>query len=216
MSVRRGGSRALGCPARLLIITIDAILRHRMGIHAFSQTPHNIIRIARGRSRVAHTLSDGTRVQIGDPIIELHFWNEHLPRIGVDGPDLSWGRAFYRCVRRSLVDLACHVQDMPALADVVACRGELSFLLLGEPSHVSLVHRLGFDFRYLPPPTGFRGRLRRAAEQGYSWALLWAYQPASLRHRSSFPFTRAELWMSRHTLLTRYARPRPNDGSAGT
>lgn len=202
-------SRAVvwGAPLRLLVLALDALLRRVQGIYEFSQKPDCIVRIARRHSRTSRTLSDGTVVRPGDLIIELHFWNEHIPRIGGAGPDLAWGLAFYRRMRGTLVELARHVSTSPDLSTAVAFYAVLTVPLAAEgPQYARLLRSLGFDFNSPPPLRGRWQRLRNCLELGYNGLLVWAFQPNSLRDRQFLGAFRAELWISRTALLARYGK----------
>jgi hypothetical protein len=191
--------------ARRAICALDALLRHLLGIYEFSQNPDCILRISRGRSRQERVLSDGTVVHVGDPVIELHFWNEHVPRMDAAGPDLAWGLRFYRRLRRSLVSLARYTRQTPGLDDVVAFHGELWFTPEPGPQQCAAVLRaLGFDFIPRPPPTNVWQRIARFFERLHVWALIWAFNPGSLKSKRLLTIEHGELWMSRKTLLQRY------------
>lgn len=191
--------------ARWAILALDILLRNLQGIYEFSQDPDCVLRIAHGRSRGERVLSDGTAVHTGDPIIELHFWNEHIPRMDASGPDLAWGLRFYRRLRRSLVSLAHYTRQAPDLDGVVAFHGELWFTPeSGLQQYAGVLRTLGFDFIPRPPPANVWQRLARFFERLYVWALIWAFNPGSLKSKHLLTFERGELWMSRKTLLQRY------------
>lgn len=191
---------------RQAILALDALLRRLQGIHEFSQEAYCVLRIARSRSHREQVLSDGTVVHIGDPIIELHFWNEHIPPMDPEGPDLAWGLRFYRSLHSSLLDLARHVSHTPELDDVVAFHGRSSFASeMGWQRYAGALERLGFDFRPLPPSASIWERIGRFFEHLYVWALIWAFNPTSLRGKRLLAARRGELWISRTRLLERYA-----------
>lgn len=190
---------------REAIFALDALLRQLQGIHEFSQEPDCVLRIARRRSRQTRVLSDGTVVRVGDPIVELHFWNEHIPRMGLAGPDLTWGLRFYRRLRRSLLELARYASRAPEMGDVVAFRGESSLAAeVGWERYAEVLTSLGFDFNPLPPANIWQ-RIASFFEHLYVWALIWAFNPVSLRGKRLLTAGRGELWISRARLLERYA-----------
>jgi hypothetical protein len=57
------------------------------------------------REVAALMLSDGIRRRQGDPVIHLHFWNEHLPAMP-EGPSTGWANLMKRRMRHSLTTLA--------------------------------------------------------------------------------------------------------------
>ncbi len=200
--ITTAGSRLV----RQAIFALDALLRRLQSIYEFSQEPYCILCIARSRSHQERVLSDGTVVHIGDPIIELHFWNEHIPPMDTEGPDLIWGLRFYRCLRSSLLDLARYVSHTAGLDDVVAFHGQSSFASeMGWQRYAGALESLGFDFRPLPPSASIWKRVGQFFEHLYVWALIWAFNPTSLRGKHLLAARRGELWISRARLLERYA-----------
>lgn len=201
-------ARLLSPLTRRAILLIDAILRRCLGITEFSRAPDCILRLARRASHRTHQLSDGAVVHAGDPILEIHLWNEHIPHMNDAGPDLRWARAVYRRIRFSLEELARYVQTERAPAGVTALFGEASILLsLERQSMTDLLEALGFDIIVLPRPTGPGGRLKRFLDHAYNRAVIWAFQPPSARNKSVLGATRIEFWMSRQTLLGHYGSP---------
>ena len=69
---------------------VDALIRFYYGIYEFTDDPHCVLRVGLDQARAPVALSDGTRIEFGEPIGTLHFWNEHLPRYSHQGPDLGW------------------------------------------------------------------------------------------------------------------------------
>lgn len=201
-------ARLLSPLARRAILLIDAVLRRCLGIIEFSHAPDCILRVARRASHRTHRLSDGVVVQAGDPVLEIHLWNEHIPRMNDAGPDLRWARAVYRRIRFSLEELARYVQTDRAPAGLTALFGQASILLsLERQSMTDLLEALGFDIIVLPRPTGPGGRLKRFLDHAYNRAVIWAFQPPSARDKSVLGATRIEFWMSRQALLARYGSP---------
>jgi hypothetical protein len=191
-----------------LIRALDALLRRLYGITEFTADPQCLLRIARSRSPFALILSDGTPVPKGAPILDLHFWNEHIPRMGPTGPDLAWGLRFAHQTRHSLRLLAHHLATRPDLADIVALRAETSLATeIGWSRYADLARRLGFDIILLPPPTSPLGRLARLAQHLYVWALMLTFNHPSLRGKNPLAAERGQIWISRHRLLQRYAEP---------
>lgn len=191
---------------RTFIRGIDRLLRPKFGLFEYTDDPRCIIRIARSRSPRTVHLPDGTLVPAGAPVLELHFWNEHLPRIPPGGPDLAWARTFRERIQFSLEALADYLARHPELGDVVALRGETS-LSLDDNLYAAFLRRLGFTLIPLPPPSAWWKRLVRFFEHLYVWMLIWTYNPESLRGKSLRRARRVELWMSAAELLARY-RPK--------
>jgi len=64
---------------------VDAILRHRQGIEEFTDDRHCIFRISTETAGRAAILSDGAAIRPGDPLVQIHYWNEHMPVLPENG-----------------------------------------------------------------------------------------------------------------------------------
>ena len=187
---------------RALIKRFDGFLRRANGVFEFTEDEGCMFRL---QLRDAHHdihLSDGTRVAKGQPILGLHLWNERIPPVAPDGPDVAWGARLARLTIRSLRAVAAWVEARPDLADRRVLGGAT---VLIEPGRVdgsaNLIRRLGFE---VFPFENALGRFGEFWENVYTWGLMWAYSPASLRHRSLSRLRRTVIWMPVDTLLARY------------
>ncbi len=190
-------------PFRQVVFLLDAVLRRGYGILEFTQDPACIFRIERRPARRARTFTDGTVLRPGDPILVLHFWNDHLPQMPPSGPDLRWAVAFHRRLRHSLRLLARYLEENPA-REARALYGRL-FLALDAPAQARALERLGFEVDLVPPPAGLAGRLGAFLVRGYTHLLAWAYNPGSVRAAPVWRRPMLEVWMSRSTLARLYA-----------
>ncbi len=189
-------------PGRWCVFALDAIVRRASGIRALENNPDCMFRIALKPSPHAHRLADGTLVQRGDPVIELHLWNEHIPPMPQEGPDLAWARTFYTRFRHSLLTLARHMEEDPELKRALAAYGRV-FVHLGHRDPTALLlRRLGFEFYRVPDPTTVWGRIGRFFVTMYAGWLIWAYNPGSLSAVSIWEKDLLEVWMSRRHLVT--------------
>ena len=187
---------------RSAISALDTLLRRVYHVQEFTQKENCILRIALSKSDREVTLSDGTRILKGEPIGELHLWNEHIPPMAKEGPDLGWALKFYYRLTRSLEDLAEYVETEPKFKDPRAFRGETVFPMGGLVWDTDLVKQLGFDF----VRANRAGKLRRFGdfwENLYTWGLIWTFNPGSLKAKQFFRLERGQLWISRETLVNR-------------
>lgn len=191
---------------RAMVLSLERLLRRLGGVQEFTQDEECILRIALTACKKDLELSDGTQVRVGDNICELHLWNEHIPPMPLEGPDLRWGVRFYRLAVKSLRSLAaCIVADEPQ--DIVALGGQMAFLEKDDsPVLASVVAQLGFDIVNLTAQAGRWGRFAHFWENIFSWALMWTFNPGSLRGKRLLRLQRYRLWMSRRTLLQRYGQ----------
>ena len=140
-------------------------------------------------------------MRAGDPVLKLHLWNEHVPPIGPAGSDLAWAVSVRRMLIRSLRAAARWLASELGLANVRAIGGVTVLISAGgEGGSLRLMRRLGFD---VFPYRGPWGRFGEFWENLYTWGLMWAFNTASLRHKSLL--RRTEVWMSLHTFLKVWA-----------
>jgi hypothetical protein len=189
------------------VISFDHWLCRRQGMVEFSDSPSCMLRVARGVAGADITLSDGVTVAKGDPILELHFWNERIPQASTTR-GLGWGGQFGRRLLRSFGELAVAIERDPRLGDAVAVRGRLSF---AGARNRDEMRRFGHWFALETPIQARRpslaGRLYDVGEDIWQLALSYAYNPGCLRERQ-VTRVRDELWMSKATLLARHGAKR--------
>ena len=212
MSHGQGGwgrlKACLGVIGRGFVQSIDFLLRRAQGVREFSQREGCILRLSLGRAGMGQALSDGTVIRAGDPVGQIHLWNERLPLMGRAGADLAWARAFRFQFARSLEELAAYVAHEPSLAEVKAVYGEMAFTLADLEMARRFAQQMGFDFLERPGAASARGRWAQFWDNLYTLMLIWTYNPASLRGKALGQLRRYQLWISREKLLAHYARNR--------
>ncbi len=186
---------------RALVRAFDRFLCRATGVFEFCDDPECLVRLQWARAPRDLALSDGTRVRTGAPVLMLHLWNEHLPHPGADGPDLQWAARVRRMLTYSFRQVARWLAERPEAHRVEAVGGitVLAFSADGHPT--PLIRHLGFD---VFPYRRALGRFGEFWENFYTWAIMWTFNPASLRGRSLLRLRRAEIWMSREAFLRRY------------
>lgn len=187
---------------RALIRGMDALIRRVGGVFEFSTHPDCILRLQIARARHPFSLADGMNVQRDDPLLLLHLWNERVPPFDPTGPDLAWATQAYRMFRTSLGEAARWLEGQPDRIGVRAVGGATILAFSGETgAGAKVLKRLGFElFPYHNPV----GRFGEFWENLYTLALMWAYNPTSVRHRSLSRTRRTEMWMSARQFLARY------------
>ena len=189
---------------RSLIVWFDRFLRRVYGVFEFTHDPDCIFRLQLANARHDIHLSDGTVVGKGDPVLGLHFWNEQMPPMGPDGPDVAWGAHVARVTIRSMRAMATWVKDHPELSDRRVIGGAT---VLIDPEakggSAQLMRRLGFD---ILPFRNALGRFGEFWENLYTWSLMWTYNEASAHHRRLPRIRRTEVWMGVDTLLRNFGR----------
>ncbi len=187
---------------RYLILIIDRLASRIGGLFEFSDDPACIFRLQWARARRSLTLSDGTVVEKGEPVLILHLWNEHILPIGEAGPDMTWASQMYRRLVRSLGTMARWLDGQPERYQVRAVAGVTSVLATTEKES-RLMQRLGFDIIPYHSPLG---RVGEFFENLYAWLLMWAFNKASVRHHPLRGVRRVEIWISTERLLGRFRK----------
>ena len=168
---------------------------------ATEDNPDGLLRVRLTRAAHAVVLA-GHTLPKGAPVLELHLWNEHVPPLPERGPDLAWAAQ----VRRRLVASFCAlgramVRDT-RFADVQAVGGITVLCFTGDGRREArLFERLGFAVR---PYRGPLGRFGEFWENLYTWAIMWAYNAATLRRRRLLGLRRGEIWMTADEFRRRY------------
>jgi hypothetical protein len=185
----------------------DALLRRWMGIRQFCSDRHCIFRIALVPAKTDIRLADGTTIQAGDTIGELHLWNEHLPRITASDPGIAWGLVMRRQFDRSLQRLAIHIDQNPEFSTIDAFRGSIAFA--GRLGRSEQVKRIAdwYGFELVLRQHTFSSRLHEIIDSLFACCLIRAFNPAGLRN-SWLTRQRHEIWMSRGVLIKRHGRYR--------
>ncbi len=189
------------------ILALDAWLRRRQGVFEFTDVDDCVFRLQRARAEQPLRLADGTEISPGDPILTLHFWNEHMPALGRRGASVAWGREFGRRIEVSLAGLAEYLASRREFDAVTALWGDLS---LGPPEKsnqiIWLSRRYGFEqssVRQGPHAS----MLRRLGENAHMFLLTLACNPPAAR-ATVFRREHVPVYLSRAALKERYTRQR--------
>jgi len=194
---RRKLRSLLAKTGRAGIYGIDWLLRRWYGVYEFSRTDDNLLRISARVAKASLTLSDGTKVAPGDPIIDLHIWNERVPTLGALGPSLVWASRVNRRIERSLIALARHLDQRDDLNRCVALRAVAIFVSRRAAGKAT---RIAARYGLTPPLEARRADLGHGL---LAFGLTWACNPASLVGKRLTP-TRYEFWMSSPALRQTY------------
>jgi hypothetical protein len=88
-------------PLRSLIRRFEAAQCRRLGVYEYCDAPDCVLRLQ--LTHLHHALEFGDiSVAVGQPVIEIHFWNEHLPVAPAGGPGPVWGLGIQRAFIGSL------------------------------------------------------------------------------------------------------------------
>jgi hypothetical protein len=136
----------------------------------------------------AMRLRDGTVVRRGDPVAEIHFWNQRIAAYAAHGArELTW--ALLRDLRADLATLAAALGELPA--------GRRPLAVYGVTPLAEGAVRLGFETRPLP-----RGASRLALSWWQGRILGRAFRPVAGGSRRA-PASQ-EVWLSYGALVDRF------------
>lgn len=180
---------------------LDAGLRRALGVFEFEDRPDGLLRVRLTRAARAIALPEGL-IPKGAPVLELHLWNEHVPPLPEAGPDLAWAAQVRSRLVASFRALGRAVARDPRFAEVQAVGGVTVLCFAGDGRReVRLFERLGFVVRPYRSPLG---RFGEFWENLYTWAIMWAYNAATLRRRRLLRLRRGEIWMTAAEFRRRY------------
>jgi hypothetical protein len=171
----------------------------------FSADPDCVLRISLEPAGRTILLSDGVAIPAGDPVVAIHFWNEHLPVLPPEGLTAAWTGVMKRRIRHSFELLADYIETEPRFADVAAIHGAPAFpQRFGPVALARTLHHFGFDV--MPPEhdLSLHARLDSLLILGMNWA----FNPVELR-RHGRSYGRIHIWMSRRKLIERHGTRRP-------
>ncbi len=185
----------------VLIRAVDRGLRHWMKIGTFCTDRSCVMRLAVVQASDAVALADGTRIEPGDPVGELHLWNEQLPPMPWSGPGLAWALTMRRRIDHSLARLADHIEQHTELVSITAFRGTITFG--GGPRRAAQLARVAARYGFeVVAPQRAAGRVHQFFDSVFVRLLIRAFNPAALRKPGLMRY-RHELWISRRTLIAR-------------
>lgn len=191
-----------------LVSALDDRLRMHYGVFEYTDRPDCLFRIQILGNDEDIVLSDGVPVPAGARIINLHVWNEQFPVFPPQGPTLAWARRLNRAFDASLRELAHFLQTEPALDDVTAICGNMTF----EPSYRSaqlaqFVSRFGFEKVAVRQSRTLGKQMQRLGENIFISMMVLARNAAALRADTLWR-DRTLVFLSRRRLQDRYGADR--------
>ncbi len=206
-SVSVPGPRGSRLVARL-VLGLDARLRRAQHLLEYSDDPECLFRIGRTLAPRPFTLSDGVAVRAGDPLVELHFWNQHIFARTDRGDLFAWGARMRRAFLFSLKELSEFLDRSDEYDDVVAIFGNLGVAVAARSDQLVRVCRIyGFDPVFDGHRLSVAEHLHRAGQNMLGLLLTLAVNPLSAR-LDVLARDRAPVAISRAELRRRYGGQR--------
>lgn len=187
-----------------LVFGLDAALRRRHAVIEYSADPRCVLRIQIGRLDQHIVLSDGTCGSAGDPIIDIHLWNEQVPAMPRQGASIAWARQMSFCFRHSLRELARYLAARSDLDDISVLRANLA-LGGSEQQMLRLMSRYGFEPALRAIAAARWERVHRFGENLLISLMVLAHNAAALRG-DTLRRGRTPVFLSRRALEQRYGR----------
>jgi len=186
---------------RLIIRRFDNWLSHVEGVEPFTDDPRCVLRIQIVQLDRDISFPNQT-VHAGSKALSIHFWNEHMPLIPDEGPDLAYGLNLQRRIVYSLKLIAKHMQEHSSLNDIQIIGGITTFVSREEADggRKSFEH-MDFTIFLHHRPLGAFGEFW---ENFYGWWVMWTYNPVSSRYRKMLKMQHTEFWMTREKFLEKF------------
>jgi hypothetical protein len=183
----------------------DARQRRRQAVFEYSHNPACIFRVDIGRARRLVTLSDGTRVNVGERLARLHFWNEQIPKMPEDGATIGWARRMQRAIAISLYELARFLAGRPDLADITIICGEVPSATESQSGQLArIMAYYGFETIADPKRLPVVERLHRFGENILISLIVLAHNAGALRP-DTLSRVRVPIYLSRRVLEKDFA-----------
>ena len=187
---------------RWAIKAIDAVLRRIGGVTEFEADANGLLRIQRNHATQALTLGDGVHIARRASILDLHFWNEHLPPFPSEHAYFDWSSHVEQQIQASLHRLALYIHACQQFRDVQTLRVRLSIPKRGPaPVLGRILMEAGFESVESCVPRS--SSLLPFLEGIWMWLLTWAYNPHGLIDWR-FKRTHREYWISRARFFAKY------------
>jgi hypothetical protein len=205
-STGRAGSLRYVSLSRRAVGKLDAVLRWIHRVHEFGAEPECLLRASQGRAPASVLLAEGIYVLRGSEILDLHLWNEHLPRPPSRPIGLAWANTWRRQLTTSLSELASQLDSDPSLQGVVALRAHTALVRVDRlPKLLHVARAFGLEPVRSVGSERRQWRLSELFDALLLGLLAWAFNPAALR-RNGLWRQQCDLWISRDALDARYGR----------
>lgn len=186
------------------IFALDARLRRRYGIVEYSQHPSCVFRLQIGRSGRLLTLADGTHLEPGQRVARLHFWNEHIPPVPLNGTTILWARQLQKGISISLRELARYLSSRPDLKDVRVVCGDVPSATKAQWQQIEyIMGYYGFETIMSPERLPLRERIHRVGENILISLIVFARNAVALR-LDTLNRVRVPIYLSRQILEQKF------------
>jgi hypothetical protein len=187
-----------------VIFALDTWLRRRQAVLEYSAHPSCLFRLGVARSRRTLTLRDGTRLRAGERMIQLHFWNEHIPPVPQNGATIRWARQMQKSISTSLSELTRYLSLRPDLRDVSVICGDVPSATRAQWRQIEhIMGYYGFETVMETERLPLWGRIHRFGENILISLIIFARNAAALR-LDTLMRVRVPIYLSRRDLERKF------------
>lgn len=185
-------------------------MRRKQGIFDYSEEPSCIFRASIVTLDVPMRLPDARAIPAGTRVLDLHIWNEHMPRPG-GATSLAYGRTIARHIDGSLGLLARFLRSRPDLDDIAGAR---ALMRLAAAEERRMLLNLAGRFGFLPIQQQRQTRLQRLHALGTNFLITMLMFASRMRQNGLRTLRRdaADVFLPCDVLHRRYP---PDPGIAG-
>ncbi|MGA8613361.1 MAG: hypothetical protein WB760_17000 [Xanthobacteraceae bacterium] len=149
-------------------------------------------------------MRDGTRLQPGDRVAQLHLWNEHIPPVPRNGTTIRWAHGIQQNIATSLRELAHYLASRPDLHDVNVICADVPSGTRGQSQQVArIMGYIGFEVFTAHEPLSVGERIHRFGENILISLTVLAQNAAALR-LDTLSRVRVPIYLSRRTLNEKF------------
>jgi hypothetical protein len=188
-------------PFKAGVLLIEFLLRKSLRVYEFTDDPNCILRIQ--IASAPHTVMiENQAITKGDPVLGIHVWNEHMPKLPEQGASIEWAIRVRRMAIHSFGEVARELQKGGKYAPIHAVFGESTIFSFSEHTGgLRMMQSLGFTMLPYDRPSGKFGEFWANM---FSWWLMWAFNDVSLHSRHFRNLDRTEAWMLVDDFIHRY------------
>lgn len=165
-----------------VVFALDGGLRRWNAVFDYAERPDCIFRAKIDRVAREISLANGVRLRPGDRIVDLHFRNEHFPRMDRSGATIEWARRTAKLMDLSFRQLFEFLDARAEFDDIVAVRAVMPLRSLGHVGRFEhLAARFGFELVPDMEPRGPTAWMRRLGQNAIGLLLVFAGNPRAAR-----------------------------------
>lgn len=186
------------------IFALDGWLRRRQAVVDYSSHPSCLFRLSVARSPRTLTLRDGTRLRTGERMIQLHFWNEHIPPVPQNGATIRWARQMQKSISISFTELARYLSLRADLRDISVICGDVPSATRAQWQQIEyIMGYYGFETVMEAERLPLWQRVHRLGENILISLMIFAQNAAALR-LDTLMRVRVPIYLSRRDLERKF------------